>query len=125
VRFDYVPREVDPLPGESGLQLIYEPIIPVRFVGVQRTYLIRGLVDTGASITLIPRSFMTKLGLGPRERVKLRTPAGSVQVWLAALDLELRSGRMIYRWSAQVGFIPRADNVALLGHSGFLDHFPS
>jgi hypothetical protein len=73
VRFDYAPREVDPFPGESGLQVIYEPIIPVRFVGLQRTYLIRGLLDTGSSITLIPRSYMTKLGLGPREHVKLRT----------------------------------------------------
>ena len=41
-------------PGESGLQVIHEPIIPVRFIGPIRTYLIRGLLDTGASMTLLP-----------------------------------------------------------------------
>ncbi|MGC8644344.1 MAG: hypothetical protein ACP5XB_31160 [Isosphaeraceae bacterium] len=62
MRFDYAEREVDPLPWESGLQVIKEPIIPVRFIGPLRTYLIRGLVDTGASMTLLPRLYLTKLG---------------------------------------------------------------
>jgi hypothetical protein len=35
----------------------------------------------------------------------------------------LRAGRTAYRRSARVGFVPRADNLALLGHAGFLDHF--
>ena len=123
MRFDYAERKVDPLPWESGLQVIQEPIIPVRFVGPLRTYIIRGLLDTGASMTLLPRSYLTKLGLVPGERVRLRTAAGGHDVWLGALDMELRSGRTTYRWSARVGFIPRVDNVALLGHMGFLDHF--
>ena len=123
MRFDYAEREVDPLPWESGLQVIREPIIPVRFIGPLRTYIIRGLLDTGASMTLLPRSYMTKLGLIPGERARFRTAVGGHDVWLGALDVELRSGRTSYRWSAQVGFIPRVDNVALLGHMGFLDHF--
>ncbi len=123
MRFDYAEREVDPLPWESGLQVIQEPIIPVHFIGPQRTYLIRGQLDTGASMTLLPRSYLTKLGLMPGERIRLRTASGGHDVWLGALDLELRSGRTTYRWSARVGFIPRVDNLALLGHMGFLDHF--
>ena len=113
----------NPLPGESGLQIISEPIILVRFVGPQRTYLIRGLLDTGASMTLVPRSYMVKLGLVPDDRIRLGTAAGGLDVWLASLDLELRSGSPTDRWSARVGFVPRTDNLALLGHSGFLDHF--
>ena len=123
VRFDYAEREVDPLPWESGLQVIKEPIIPVRFIGPLRTYLIRGLLDTGASMTLLPRLYLTKLGLVPGERARLRTASGGLDIWVGGLDLELRSGRTIHRWSTRVGFIPRADNAALLGHGGFLDHF--
>jgi Aspartyl protease len=125
VRFDYAEREVDPLPGEFGVQIIHEPIIVVRFIGPRQTYLILGLLDTGASMTLVPRSYFHKLGMSaaPTERVRVRTVSGSVDVLLGALDLELRSDRVKYRWSAQVGFVPRADNLALLGHAGFLDHF--
>ncbi len=32
MRFDYSEREVDPLPGEFGVQLIHEPIVLVRFI---------------------------------------------------------------------------------------------
>ncbi len=116
-------ERVDPLPWETGLQVIHEPIIPIRFIGPERTYIIRGLLDTGASMTLLPRSYLTKLGLRPGDRSKFRTASGQHDVWLGALDLELRSGRASYRWSARVGFIPRVDNLARLGHLGFLDHF--
>ena len=123
MRFSYAEREVDSLPGEEGPQLIHEPIIPVRFLGPERSSLIRGLIDTVASMTLVPRSYMTKLGIAPGERARLGTAAGSLTVQLGILDLELRSGRTSYRWSARVGFVPRADNLALLGHSGFPDYF--
>jgi len=92
VRFDYAEREVDPLPWESGLQVIQEPIIPVRFVGPLQTYLIRSLLDTGASMTLLPRLYLTKLGLVPGERVRLRTAAGDTMsgwghsIWSCARD---------------------------------------
>ena len=60
MRFDYAKREVDPLPGELGTQLIHEPIVVVRFIGPGGTYLIRGLLDTGASMTLVPRFYYHK-----------------------------------------------------------------
>ena len=125
MRFDYSEREVDPLPGEVGVQVIHEPIILVRFVGPSQTYLVRGLLDTGASMTLVPRFYFQKPGMSMArsERTRLRTASGAVDVLLGPLDLELRSGSSSYRWSATVGFVPRADNLALLGHAGFLDHF--
>ena len=123
MRFDYAEREVDPLPGEFGFQVVHEPIVLVRFSGPAGSWLIRGLLDTGASMTLVPRSFMGKLGVVPGERARLATAAGGLNIQLGTLDLELRSGRSAYLWSAQVGFVPRADNLALLGHAGFLDHF--
>jgi hypothetical protein len=123
VRFDYVGREVDPLPGELGTQVVSEPIIVVRFVGPKRAYLIRGLLDTGASMTLVPRSYLSRLGLAATARAQLQTAAGPLLIELATLDLELGTGRTVHRWSARVGFVARADNLALLGHAGFLDHF--
>jgi hypothetical protein len=123
VRFPYAERAVDPLPGEEGLQVIREPIILVRFIGPERSYLIRGLIDSGASMTLLPRSYMAQLGIAPGESARLGTAGGALAVRLGTLDLELRSGRTSHRWSARVGFVPRADNLALLGHSGFLDYF--
>jgi Aspartyl protease len=123
MKFPYSEREVDPLPGETGLQVIHEPIVLVRFIGPKRSYLIRGLLDTGASMTLVPRSYMTKLGIDPGERAKLGTAAGHLNVSLGTLDIEIQSGRTVYSWTARVGFSPRADNLALLGHAGFLDYF--
>ena len=76
-------------------------------------------------MTLVPRLYFQKLGMSvaQSERVRLRTASGAIDVLLGALDMELRSGSSSYRWSAQVGFAPRADNLALLSHAGFLDHF--
>jgi hypothetical protein len=124
LRFAYTDRDVDPLPGETGLQTVHEPLVMVRFIGPSRTCLIRGLLDTGAAITLLPRSFMAKLGVEPTAgRGVVGTAAGGLSVQLGTLDLEIRSGRTAYRWSARVGFAPRTENVALLGRDGFLDHF--
>jgi hypothetical protein len=66
---------------------------------------------------------MTRLGLVPGASARLRTAAGGLDTQLSTLDLELRSRRTVYRWSARVGFGPRTDNLALLGPAGFLDHF--
>jgi hypothetical protein len=76
-------------------------------------------------MTLVPRSYFHKLGMIelPSNRGRLRTVSGHVDVLVGSLDLELRSARLKYRWSARVGFVSRADNIALLGHAGFLDHF--
>lgn len=123
MRFDYAAREVDPLPGEFGPQVVHEPIILVRFIGPAGSWLIRGLLDTGASMTLVPRSFMSKLGVTPGKRARLGTAAGGLNIQLGTLDLELKSGRAAHHWSARVGFVPRGDNLALLGHTGFLEHF--
>ncbi len=123
MKFDYSAREVDPLPGESGPQVVFEPIVLVQCHGPARSYLIRGLLDTGASMTLLPRAYMGKLGVIPEDRSRLVTAGGAITARLATVDLELRSGRVAHRWSARVGFVPHPDNLALLGHDGFLNHF--
>jgi hypothetical protein len=123
VRFPYAERAVDPLPGEEGPQVIGEPIILVRFIGPERSYLIRGLIDSGASMTLVPRFYMARLGIPTGASARLGSAGGALSVRMGTLDLELRLGRTCHRWSARVGFVPRADNLALLDHSGFLEYF--
>jgi hypothetical protein len=66
---------------------------------------------------------MSRLGIVPGERARLASAGGPVVIQLGTLDLELRRGRTACRWSARVGLVARADNLALLGHAGFLDHF--
>jgi hypothetical protein len=123
LRFPYIPRQVDPLPGEEGPQVIYEPIALVRCVGPTRTYLIQGLVDTGASMTLLPHHYAARLGVALTARGQLRTAGGMLPARFGELDIEVGSGRVVHRWRARVGFVPRADNLAILGHDGFLDLF--
>jgi hypothetical protein len=95
----------------------------VRFIGPNRSYLIRGLLDTGASLTLVPETYSSRLGVVSSDRGKLTSAGGPIGISLAVLDLELSKGRTSFRWSARVGFTPRADNLALLGHMGFVEHF--
>lgn len=75
MKFDYAEREVDPLTGVIGPQVVHEPIILVRFIGPGGAWLIRGLLETGASMTLAPRSYMKRLGVAPGERARLGTAA--------------------------------------------------
>ena len=123
MRFDYFAEEIAPLPGETGLQTVHVPILLANVVGPLRTYLIRGLVDTGAQETLLPLHYLKNLGVVRGERYALtaanQTP---IYAWLGVVDFELSRGPTTYRWSARVGFTPRR-NIAIFGQASFLDHF--
>jgi len=125
VKFDYQSRDVDPLPGETGPQLVYEPIILLRVIGPSRAYFIPGLLDTGAAETLIPISFQNRLGVSRSSRFNLRSASGSpIPAWLGMVDLELGDDDATYRWSTRVAFTP-ARTTAIWGHAGFLKFFTS
>ena len=124
VKFNYVERLVDPLPGESGIQYLHEPVIVVRAIGPSGTpWLIQGLLDTGADETLLPMRFRDRQGVARGGRYTLKGAGGSPLVaWIGEVDLEMGSPRASYRWSARVGFTPRRD-VAIWGRHGFLNYF--
>jgi hypothetical protein len=124
VKFNYVERQIEPLPGESDPQFSYDPEIVVRVVGPSEAWLIAGLLDTGSTDTLIPMRFHRRLGVEKGPRFDLRGAGGApFPAWLATVDLELMSrGRVVHRWSARVGFTP-VRSRAIWGHNGFLDHF--
>ena len=123
MKFEYLATEVDALPGQTGLQTLHFPVILARVSGPLGTYLVQGLVDTGAQETLLPLQYLNHLGVVRGERYLLasanRTP---IYAWLGAVDFEQARGRTTYRWSARVGFTPRR-NIAIFGQAGFLDHF--
>jgi hypothetical protein len=128
MRFDYVAREVDPLPGQESPCYVREPIILVEVVGPSgRVQLIRGLVDTGADFTLLPGRYLPRFGLSPADlpRASLSGAGGNrFSPYLATVNLTLRSpsGRVAHEWSALVGFEVLRER-ALWGRDGFLEYF--
>jgi hypothetical protein len=122
VRFSYIEREVEPSPGIPGSDREWEPQITARVGGPASIQLVPGLVDTGASITLIPLRYLGRLGIEPFGRITLSGGGGTFTVQLARVDLELHNSRTIHAWSALVGFSARRER-ALWGQIGFLEHF--
>ncbi len=122
MRFPYIEREVDALPGIPGSEIEWEPQIPVYVGGVARLQIIPGLVDTGASLTLVPMIYLKRLGVLPVSNIRIRSGDRLFTVLLAHVDLELRSPRKADTWSVLIGF-SAAHERALWGQSGFLEHF--
>jgi predicted aspartyl protease len=122
MRFSYIEREVDPLPGIPGSDREWEPQITVRVGGVTSIQIVPGLVDTGASLTLIPLRYLERLGVEPLGTIVLAGVGGSITARLARVDLELHTSRTIHAWSALVGFVARRER-GLWGQMGFLEHF--
>lgn len=122
MRFSYIEREVDPLPGNPGSDREWEPQIAVRVGGPGIVQIIPGLVDTGASLTLLPMRYLGRLGVEIVGHITLSSSSGSFTARLARVNLELDTARTIHVWSALVGFSARRER-ALWGQMGFLEHF--
>lgn len=122
MRFPFIEREVDPLPGIPGSEREWEPQITVRVGGPASVYIVPGLVDTGSSLTLIPMVYIGRLGVAPVGTLNLVSSGVPFTVRLARVDLELRTARTSHTWSALVGFSARHER-ALWGQTGFLEHF--
>ncbi len=66
--------------------------------------------------------YLERLGVKPVGTIKLMSIGLAITVRLARVDLELRTARTTYTWSALVGFGARRER-ALWGQMGFLEHF--
>lgn len=109
--------------------LVVRPEISVKVVGPVDEVSTDALTDTGADMTLFPRSIARRIGVAVDDSV--RWPMGGVagSVFEASpgdVELEISDGTSSHRWKATVAFVDYPDGVerlAILGHAGFFDHF--
>jgi hypothetical protein len=113
----------------AGLAFVYRPVIPVRVIGPLGAKDLIALVDTGSDDTLLPRSVGDAVGAMIDDNQKSNvTGFGAQRVPVAPgdVELELSDGQDAYRWPATVSFVSFADpndEIAVLGHAGFLEFF--
>lgn len=108
----------------------YRPIIPFRIIGDATDDYLRGLADTGADHSLLPRSIADRIGAEIDERTRWTVGGFAGQTARAVMGhvrMEITDGSATHQWSAQVGFVdyddPEKESIALLGHLGFLQFF--
>ena len=120
------PYQAYPVRGvaTNRLELVYRPVVPIRLIGPGGDLQAYALLDTGADDILLPRAFLEPLGvIVPRESRAMiaGVGGGTIAADFAAIDLELRKGKSIYRWAATVGFCD--GSKVILGQSGGLEYF--
>ena len=122
--FPYHHYEVRPIPGQNE-GLIYRPMVPIHVSGPLGTQIIMGLVDTGSDVTVLPSFLLPLIGAAGIDapEAEFRGVGGqTVTARYSRVELSLHHGDRIYRWPTEVGFLDGRD-VAILGHTGFLEHF--
>ena len=81
------------------------PIVPVILEQQTRRRIIRGLLDTGADVTLLPYKVALDLGVSLGTQHKIGTATGqSISYRPGTITLELRTVSETVRWRAEVGF---------------------
>ena len=118
-------REVaDPSPADRS-RFVFRPVIPIRVIGLIGSQPMDGILDTGATETILPAYLMGIIdpAVIPGEvGVLLGASGAPFVVTYGTVDLELRMTRQIFRWHANVAFHPNRQD-ALLGDAGFLRFF--
>ena len=103
------------------------PIVAVTvIVPEQPSVLFDALVDTGADISLFPKSIADRLGLDLSQQPDVTVFAavgGQCHYRLHDVELELRRPPAVFRWKASVGFVDREMSYAILGTRGLFQIF--
>lgn len=125
MRFRYLPQHVLPTPAAPHLEILYRPVIPVRYQGPGGTTKVRALLDTGADESYVTQAVATELGLTPvsGERATIHSASGPMSVWYARTTLEVATPEEHYSFPAIVGVVSEAWDELILGHIGFLEFF--
>ncbi len=128
MKFPYQRYEVGPSPTVPG-GVLYRSELPVRVIGQTGSVLLLALADTGSDDTLLPLSVGEAIGATIDESIEWRiggVGGQEIDVRLGDVELELARHARVRRWRTKIGFVAFAspeDEVAILGHSGFFDHF--
>jgi hypothetical protein len=101
----------------------------VDVVGLTGTYSVLALVDSGADVTLLPRSVASSIGAAVDDTIRWPVGGFGGQVIDASpgnVDLEITRDGSTIRWNATIAFVnypAGAEEVSILGHAGFFDFF--
>ena len=102
------------------------PMVSITLIGPLGSYLLRGLVDSGADETIIPEFVAPFLGvdLDSATILSARGIGGSlVSVRFVDVTLRIADQHEQHEWSALVGFAPLGRRTGILGFAGFLQYF--
>lgn len=129
MRFPYRVNLI-PIPDSEDLGIVLRPEIPVTLIGPKGDAPTLGLVDTGSDITIFPKRLADLLGilLQPSSEVRATVFGGSpVALDVGDVTIRLERDGEVVQWTESVCFFDMAgelsDQVAVLGHAGFLDYF--
>jgi hypothetical protein len=128
MKFPYRKYQVDPS-ASVPKGVLYRPMIPLRLIGAGGEKVVLALAGSGADETMFPRSLGNVLGVQFDEDASL--PVGgiagqTVDAVLGELIMEVTTGKRRYRWKQFVRFADFSrpeDEIAVLGHIGFLNYF--
>lgn len=90
--FRYLPQRVTPTAAAPRLDVLYRPVIPVRFHGPHGFTRVRALLDTGADESYVTEAVADDLGLVPVSRAlaTIHSASGPMSVWYAEIGTTLR-----------------------------------
>ena len=98
-------------------------------IGPPGTASVLALVDTGADVTLLPRSIAGRIGATVEDTVRWPVGGFGGQVIEASpgdVELGITWDGSSIRWKATIAFVDYpagAEESSILGHAGFLDFF--
>lgn len=122
--FPYQIYASDPTYGDTS-EFYWRPMLLVTIFGISGRLDTIGLVDTGAVETVIPKDYWEEVEPAFRdgEEGELEAANGSsFSIKYGTVDLAIRLGDTVHRWSVKVGFSDERDEL-VLGDLGFLRHF--
>jgi predicted aspartyl protease len=116
-------------PDGDGFIEILRPVVTITVSGPEKSASCIGLVDTGSDHTILPKSMADELGITVRPASG--TPASAfgghqVRLLFGEARLSLVGSDETVSWIATVfvyDFPNPGDEIAILGHTGFLDYF--
>jgi hypothetical protein len=125
MRFSYLPQRVRATPAAPEIEILYRPVIPVRFHGPKGATKVRALLDTGADETYITAAIAAELGVTPvsDHQGTIHSASGKMSVWYGRVVIGVSDLVESYSFPLIVGVVTEDWDEIILGHIGFFEHF--
>lgn len=121
MKFDYLRQPNFLNPNQPWIS---RPVIPVALLHKDKSIKVLALVDSGADISLFHASLARELGIdlanGRKEIFRGISEGQGVDVYIHGIGLQVIGGDPI---EIDVGFTESKSVGAILGQSGFFDHY--